>query len=78
LWRASRTQSPGLASHRAAVTTLLATSNIALWQIFVLCDVLMLGYVSTSLHIVFALLQFAAAVAATRRERLAIGAVLTC
>src|SRR5262245_65599771 len=64
LWRASRAQSPERAWHLtgAAVTTLLATSNIALWRIFVLCDVLTLGYVSTSLHVVFALLQFAAAV----------------
>src|SRR5262245_50715165 len=52
LWRASRPQSPERAWHLtgAAVATLLAISNVTLWQIFVVCDVLMLGYVSTSLH----------------------------
>jgi hypothetical protein len=38
----------------------------------------MFGCVSTSLHLVFALLQFAAAVAAARRERFAIRAVPRC
>jgi hypothetical protein len=62
-WRASRSQSPDRAWHltAAAVHTLLAFANISLWRIFILCDVLTLGYVSTSLHCLFALLQLVAA-----------------
>src|SRR5262245_53693763 len=54
-WRASRIENPDRAWHltAAAVHTLLATANIALWRIFILCGVLILGYVSTSLHCVF-------------------------
>jgi hypothetical protein len=62
-WRASRVESPDRAWHltAAAVHILLGASNIALWRIFILCDVLPLGYVSTSLHCIFAVLQLAAA-----------------
>jgi len=62
-WRASRGQSPDRAWHltAAAVHTFLAFANISLWRIFILCDVLTLGYVSTSLHCLFALLQLIAA-----------------
>jgi hypothetical protein len=49
----------------AAVHILLGASNIALWRIFILCDVLPLGYVSTSLHCLFAVLQLMAARCAT-------------
>ena len=55
-----RTQaSPARAWHftAAAVHTLLGASNIALWQFFVFMDMLPLGYVSTGVHIVFAVLQ---------------------
>jgi hypothetical protein len=37
-----------------------------LWQIFVIVDALPLGYVSTALHIVFAVLQTAAALSVAR------------
>ena len=62
-----RTQpSPARAWHftGAAVHTLLGGSNIALWQMFILADMLVLGYVSTGVHIVFAVLQFVAGVRA--------------
>jgi hypothetical protein len=69
-WRASRSESPERAWHltAAAVHVLLATANITLWRIFVLCDVLTLGYVSTALHCVFAVLQLIAAASASRIE----------
>jgi hypothetical protein len=62
-WRASRSDSPDRAWHltAAVVHLLLATANISLWRIFILCDVLTLGYVSTSLHCLFAVLQLVAA-----------------
>jgi hypothetical protein len=68
LWRASRADSPERAWHLTgvAVHTLLATCNIALWRIFILCDVLILGYVSTALHILFAVLHLVAAKSAAR------------
>jgi hypothetical protein len=68
-WRAGRAADPERAWHltAAAVHTLLGTCNIALWRIFVLCDVLTLGYVSTALHGLFAILQFAAARSASMR-----------
>jgi hypothetical protein len=39
------------------VHTLLGACNIALWQFFVFMDMLALGYVSTAVHIVFAVVQ---------------------
>jgi len=62
-WRASRAESPDRSWHFTAfaVHTLLAACNISLWRIFILCDVLPLGYVSTSLHVIFAVLQLIAA-----------------
>lgn len=65
LWffHVGRTQaSPARAWHftGAAVHTLLGGSNIALWQFFVFMDMLALGYISTGVHIVFAVLQLVA------------------
>jgi hypothetical protein len=62
-WRAGRAQSPDTAWHvtAAVVHAFLGACNIALWRIFVLADVLPLGYVSTALHIAFAVLQLVAA-----------------
>src|SRR5262245_26101622 len=62
-WRAGRSASPERAWHltAAATHTLLAAANISLWRIFILCDVLILGYVSTALHCMFVALQLAAA-----------------
>jgi hypothetical protein len=60
LWRAE----PSRAWHLVgvAVHVLLGTSNLVFWQLFIAADVLMMGYVTTSLHWLFAGLQFYAAV----------------
>jgi len=50
----------------AAVHTLLGASNIALWHFFIYMDMLALGYVSTAVHIVFAVVQFVVGARATR------------
>jgi hypothetical protein len=67
-WRAGRAPSPDPAWHltAAVVHAFLGTCNIALWRIFIICDVLPLGYVSTALHIAFAVLQLAAFRSASR------------
>jgi hypothetical protein len=46
-WRAGRADDPERAWHftAAAAHALLAACNITLWSIFVICDVLTLGYV---------------------------------
>jgi hypothetical protein len=58
LWRAGSSR----ASHVAAfcLDALLCTSNLAFWSMFVATDALAVGYVSTSLHAVFVVLQVAA------------------
>jgi hypothetical protein len=68
-WRAGHTADPERAWHftAAAAHTLLATCNILLWSIFVICDVLPLGYVSTGVHCVFAVLQLWAALSRSPR-----------
>src|SRR5262245_3994174 len=41
----------------AAVHTLLGTSNLLFWQIFIAADILAVGYITTGLHWLFVLLQ---------------------
>jgi hypothetical protein len=62
LWRAA----PSMTWHltATAVHVLLGTANLVFWQIFVAADVLVAGYVTTSLHWLFVVLQLAAAYAA--------------
>jgi hypothetical protein len=69
LWRAE----PSRAWHLVgvAVHVLLGTSNLVFWQLFITADVLMMGYVTTSLHGLFAALQFYAAVTLRRDPALA-------
>jgi hypothetical protein len=63
LWRAPPERSWHLTA--AAIHVLLGTSNLVFWQIFVAADMLVMGYVTTSLHFAFLALQlFAAATAA--------------
>ena len=59
--------SPARAWHftGAAVHALLGGSNIALWHFFILGDMLALGYVSTGVHVLFAVLQSVAGERAT-------------
>lgn len=65
LWRAEPTRAWHLTA--MAVHVLLGVANLVFWQIFVAADVLWLGYVTTSLHFVFAVLQqFAAQIAAAQ------------
>jgi hypothetical protein len=58
-WRAT----PDRGWHLTAVAAevLLGTSNLVFWQLFVDADVLMLGYITTMLHWIFAALQLRAA-----------------
>ncbi|KGQ18549.1 hypothetical protein LF41_575 [Lysobacter dokdonensis DS-58] len=63
-----RTQAPPARAWHftgAAVHTLLGASNIALWHFFIFMDMLALGYVSTAVHIAFAVLQFVVGMRAT-------------
>jgi hypothetical protein len=53
----------------AAVHLLLGGSNILFWQIFITAGALAVGYVSTTVHVVFVALQLIAAAAAWRGER---------
>jgi hypothetical protein len=67
-WRAGRAAYPERAWHftAAAAHSLLAGCNITLWSIFIICNVLTLGYVSTAIHCAFAVLQLWAASSATK------------
>jgi hypothetical protein len=47
----------------AGVHLLLGTANLVFWQIFTVADILAAGYITTSLHWLFAMLQLLAAVA---------------
>ncbi|HJQ59247.1 MAG TPA: hypothetical protein VJ890_20240 [Vineibacter sp.] len=62
LWRAA----PQRAWHLTAVAVhvLLGGSNLVFWQLFVATDMLMLGYVTTALHGLFAAAQLGAALTA--------------
>lgn len=46
----------------AAVHTLLGTANLLFWQLFIAVGMLWMGYLTTALHGVFAVLQFLAAI----------------
>ena len=52
----------------AAVHVLLGTSNLLFWQIFVAGGLLAMGYITTALHGLFAVLELAAARSAPRRS----------
>jgi hypothetical protein len=58
LWRAAPERSWHLTA--LAVEVLLGTANLVFWQIFVAADVLAAGYITTSLHWIFAVLQLLA------------------
>ena len=61
LWRAAPERSWHLTA--AAVHVLLGTANLVFWQIFIAADALWAGYVTTSLHWLFVVLQLTAAAA---------------
>jgi hypothetical protein len=62
-WRAEPTRAWHLTG--VAQASLLGISNLVFWQIFIAGDALVMGYVTTSLHLIFALLQMSAAIAAS-------------
>ena len=51
----------------AAIHVLLGTANAIFWQFFIAADMLMVGYVTTTLHGLFVVLQISAAIAADRQ-----------
>jgi hypothetical protein len=68
LWRADSLRSWHCTA--TAVHVLLGTANLVFWQIFVAADLLATGYITTSLHWLFVVLQLSAAVAAHDSLRL--------
>jgi hypothetical protein len=60
LWRARPERSAHLTA--LAVVALLGTANLAFWQAFIAMDALVMGYVTTALHWMFAALNLAAAI----------------
>lgn len=61
----------------AAIHILLGTANLVFWQLFATANILAVGYITTSLHFLFVVLQIAAAMGASKDEsgapRLAFG-----
>lgn len=72
LWRAEPVRSWHITG--AAIALLLGTCNLIFWQIFVAGDALAMGYVTTGLHWIFAVVQCWVAMRAG--ERIPEGAVL--
>lgn len=68
LWQAAAERSWHLTA--AAVHLLLGTANLVFWPIFIAGDMLIVGYVTTTLHWTFVALQLSAA--ATSRPAVAI------
>lgn len=64
LWRATPVRFWHLTA--AAVHLLLGTANLVFWQIFIAADILAVGYITTSLHWLFVVLQLCAATTAPR------------
>lgn len=62
LWRAAPVRTWHFTG--AAVHVLLGTANLVFWQLFVAANILMVGYVTTALHVLFVLLQLWAGLAA--------------
>jgi hypothetical protein len=67
LWRAAPARSWHVTG--LAIGLLLGTANLVFWQLFIAADALAMGYLTTSLHWAFALLQFWAAIGAPAGAR---------
>jgi hypothetical protein len=52
-----------------AIEVLLGTANIVLWEIFIAAEALVVGYVTTALHWIFAMLQLLAAVSSSEDDQ---------
>ena len=62
MWRAQPARGWHLAA--AAIHVLLGTANLVFWQLFIVSDMLLVGYVTTALHGLFVVLQMSAAISA--------------
>ena len=67
MWRAEPSRAWHLTA--AAIHTLLGGANVVFWQLFIASDMLMVGYVTTTLHGLFVVLQMSAAIAAGHQVR---------
>jgi hypothetical protein len=67
LWRAASLRSWHLAA--VAIHVLLGTANLVFWQLFTATGMLALGYITTSLHWLFVVLQLIAAFSVERAHR---------
>jgi hypothetical protein len=69
LWRAAPT--PSWHATALAMDALLGTCNLVFWQMFVATDALGVGYLSTALHVTFAVLNIGCLILAKRTDRYA-------
>ncbi|MFG3594827.1 hypothetical protein [Bradyrhizobium sp. RDI18] len=72
MWRAQPARGWHLAA--AAIHALLGTANLVFWQLFIVSDMLLVGYVTTALHGLFLVLQMSAAILARMQDSLAVHA----
>ena len=72
MWRAQPARGWHLAA--AAIHGLLGTANLIFWQLFIVSDMLLVGYVTTALHGLFVVLQMSAAISARMPDSAAVHA----
>ncbi|WP_063830307.1 hypothetical protein [Bradyrhizobium murdochi] len=72
MWRAQPARGWHLAA--AAIHVLLGTANLIFWQLFIVSDMLLVGYVTTALHGLFVVLQMSAATSARMPDSAAVHA----
>ena len=72
MWRAHPARGWHLTA--AAIHVLLGTANLVFWQLFIVSDMLLVGYVTTALHGLFVVLQMAAAISARMPDSAAVHA----
>ena len=72
MWRAQPARGWHLTA--AAIHVLLGTANLVFWQLFIVSDMLLVGYVTTALHGLFVVLQMAAAISARMPDSAAVHA----
>ena len=72
MWRAQPARGWHLTA--AAIHVLLGTANLVFWQLFIVSDMLLVGYVTTALHSLFVVLQMSAAITARMPDSAAVHA----
>ena len=72
IWRAQPARGWHLAA--AAIHVLLGTANLVFWQLFIVSDMLLVGYVTTALHGLFVVLQMSATISARMPDSAAVHA----